>query len=77
MCKDPVDLAEQRRDREEMGLNIPIEIDPDTDYDLWVQKTRLQDQMDVINVLKTMHQDPLEKTIEKLGVLIDRARRRG
>ncbi len=76
MSKDPVDIAEQRRDREEMGLNHPIEISEDTEYDLWVQKTRIQDEMDVVKVLKTMHQDSLDKTIEKLAVLIDRARRR-
>lgn len=73
--KDPIDLAEQRRDLEEMGLNKPVELDEDTEYERWVDRTRQEDINDVIKIFKTMHEEPITDTVTQLVILIDKARR--
>ena len=76
--KDPVDLAEIQRDLDEFGPKYKrFEPDKDTEYDRWVQERYVKDKAAVLDVFKTMHSDTIEETVDKLVVLIDKARRHG
>jgi len=75
MSRDPSDIAEMDRDREEMGMNFRTERDPDAEYERFRDDQREADCKAVSKVLKSMHRDPLRHTIDRLAILIDQARR--
>ena len=71
----PVERAEQLRDLEESGLNIPLERDEDTEYERYVQERMAKDKKDVAKALREFYTERLEDTNIKLVTLIDSARR--